>query len=189
MRAGAASLAICMPQMPRAAQTWPQSEQTQDGRPFAIRPIRIEDAQRDRDFLMHLSDDSRYKRMMGVCREPSAELIDRFVRVDRHRSMAFVAVVGHGDAEVIIGAVRYATLPSGQEAEFAIAVADDWQSCGVGSALLQTLIDYARSQGLRRLQGQVLANNRRMLEFARKHAFLLHPVPGEYTLVEITRDL
>lgn len=176
--------------MPEAAvQYWQRSGQTHDGRPFVIRPIRIEDAQRDRDFLMHLSEDSRYKRMMGICREPSPEVLDRFVHVDRHGSMAFVAVAGQSDAEIIVGAARYAAAPGATEAEFAIAVADEWQSCGIGSALLHVLVEYAQSQGLRRLQGLVLANNMPMLEFARKHAFRAHPVPGEYTLVEIGRDL
>jgi acetyltransferase len=182
------SAVIRMPEAP-PAQIWRQSLRTRDGRPFSIRPIGAQDAQRDRDFLMRLSEDSRYKRMMGVCRDPSPELIDRFVHVDRHGSMAFVAVVGAGTAESIIGAARYAAPAGSQDAEFAIAVADEWQSRGVGSALLQALLEYARSQGLRRLQGVVLANNGRMLQFARKHAFLLRPVPGEYTLVEITRDL
>ena len=174
---------------PPPVPTWRRSGRTHDGRLFAIRPIDIEDAQGDRDFLMRLSEDSRYKRMMGICREPSPELIDRLVHVDWHRSMAFVAIAGPDDTQTIIGAARYAATPTAEEAEFAIAVADEWQSRGVGSALLQTLIEYARSQGLSRLQGLVLANNRRMLEFARKHAFRARPLPGEYTLVEITRDL
>jgi acetyltransferase len=171
------------------APLWQRSGRTHDNRAFLIRPIRVEDAQRDREFLMHLSEESRYKRLMGACREPSPALIDRFVHVDRHGSMAFVAVVGPRDAQTIIGAVRYAAAPGANEAEFAIAVADEWQSCGVGSALLQALIEYARSQGVRRLQGLVFANNKRMLDFANRHAFVLCPAPGEYTLVEITKDL
>jgi len=183
------SAVIRMPEAP-PAQIWRQSLQTRDGRAFSIRPIGADDAQRDRDFLMRLSEDSRYKRMMGICRDPSPELIERLVHVDRHGSMAFVALVGRpGTAESIIGAARYAAVAGSQDAEFAIAVADEWQSRGVGSVLLRALLEYARSQGLRRLQGVVLANNGRMLEFARKHAFVLRPVPGEYTQVEITRDL
>ena len=64
---------------------------------------------------MHLSEESRYKRMMGACREPSPELIDRFVHVDRHGSMAFVAVAGQDDTQTIIGAARYAPHPSAKK--------------------------------------------------------------------------
>lgn len=166
---------------------WERSVRTRDQRQCTIRPIRIEDAQRDREFLMHLSDDSRYKRMMGTCREPSPELIERFVHVDQHGSMAFVAVAG--DPEAIVAVTRYASVPGRPEAEFAIAVADEWQSCGVGSALLSILCEYARSQGLPRLRGFVLANNKPMLDFARKHLFALRPSPEDRTLVEITKDV
>ena len=173
----------------RSTQLWQRSGRTRDERPFLIRPIRIEDAQRDREFLMHLSEESRYKRLMSACREPSAALIDRFVHVDQHRSMAFVAVAGPSDREVIIGAARYAGSSEANEAEFAIAVADEWQSAGVGSALLDILCEYARLQGVQRLQGLVFANNERMLELARKHAFVLRAAAGDSTLVEIMKDL
>jgi acetyltransferase len=171
----------------RFSSSWERSNTTRDQRRYTIRPIRIEDARRDRDFLMNLSEDSRYKRLMSACREPSPELIDRFVHVDMHGSMAFVAVAG--DPEIIIGAARYVGLPGSADAEFAIAVADEWQSGGVGSALLQLLCDYARMQGMRRLQGIVFANNERMLELARKHLFSVQLSPEDRTLAEITKVL
>lgn len=183
----AGSVAVSGVSGAHCASPWEQSARTHDQRQYRIRPIRIEDAQRDREFLMHLSEDSRYKRMMSACREPSPQLIDRFVHVDRHGSMAFVAVAGA--SETIIGAARYASIPGSPDAEFAIAVADDWQSCGVGSALLNILCAYAGSQGMQGLQGLVFANNARMLKLARKHGFALRPAPGDRTLVEITKTL
>ena len=101
--------------------------------------------------------------------------------------MAFVAVAG--DPEAIVGAARYASAPGSPDAEFAIAVADEWQSCGVGSALLSILGDYARSQGVPCLRGLVFANNDRMLDLARKHLFALRSLPEDRTLVEITKNL
>jgi acetyltransferase len=173
----------------RFAPQWQRIGRARDGRSYRIRPIRVEDAQADRSFLMHLSADSRYKRMMGTCREPSPALIDRLVHVDRRSSMAFVAVVGPVDAEVIIGVARYAAIAGASEAEFAIAVADEWQSHGIGSTLLEVLFEYARCQGLHCLRGLVLANNERMLELARKHLLALRRVAGDGTTIEVTKDL
>ena len=169
--------------------SWQRPGRTRDHRSFTIRPIRIEDAERDREFLMSLSEDSRYKRLMGACREPSPALIDRFVHVDLHDTMAFVAVVGASNAQTIIGAARYAMSPQTGDAEFAIAVADEWQSCGVGSALLGVLCDYARRQGVRCLRGVVFANNERMLRLAHKHLFMQRPAQGDRTLLEISKIL
>jgi acetyltransferase len=136
---------------------------------------------------MHLSEDSRFMRMMGTLREPSPALLDRFVHVDQSSSMAFVAVAGPIESETIIGVARYACGAGASEGEFAIAVADEWQSRGVGSTLLQVLFEYARLRGLRCLRGLVLASNERMLDLARKHLMTLSRDPAEATLIEVSR--
>jgi hypothetical protein len=92
------------------AAQWQRTARTRDGIDYRIRPIRIEDAERDRAFIIHLSEASRYKRLMGSVREPSQELIDRFVRIDYQHDMAFVAVVDQLGAERIIGVARYAAV-------------------------------------------------------------------------------
>jgi acetyltransferase len=168
--------------------SWRREARTRSGREYAIRPIRADDAQRDRDFLVRLSAESRYRRMMGSLREPSPSLIDRFVHVDYRGSMAFVAVINQGTAETIIGVARYALEPGTDHGEFAIAVADEWQSQGIGTALLRVLFEYARLQGSHRLNGLVLSSNERMLDLARKQLMTLRRIPSECT-VEVTKDL
>ncbi len=62
---------------------WPRYARTRDGVEYRIRPIRADDRERDRAFIAGLSTQSRYSRMMGLMREPSAELLDRLVRAVR----------------------------------------------------------------------------------------------------------
>jgi GNAT superfamily N-acetyltransferase len=50
------------------------------------------------------------------------------------------------------------------EAEYAIAVADDWQGRGLGTALLHALEQRAREEGIEWFTGLVLADNRQMLD-------------------------
>lgn len=138
---------------------------------------------------MHLSEESRFKWLMGTVREPSPALLERFVNVDGCGSMAFVAVAGPVEAETIIGVARYACSPGSSAGEFAIAVADEWQSRGVGTALLQVLFEYARLQGLHCLWGRVLAGNERMLELARKQFMGLRRDPSDATLIEVSKNL
>ena len=52
-------------------------------------------------------------------------------------------------------AVRYAPNADGETAEFALAVADDWQGKGLGHALLERLCDAARAAGYRALYGHI----------------------------------
>lgn len=144
---------------------WPRHCRTRDGAAYRIRPIRADDTERDRAFIKGLSESSRYNRLMGLSREPSSELLDHLVHVDYQRDMALVAVVGEGEFETIIGVARYCGDPDASE--FAIAVADEWQSRGIGATLTRFLFSYAKAHGVRRLYGIVFANNARMLNLAR----------------------
>jgi acetyltransferase len=168
---------------------WQRIARTRDGIDYRIRPIRIEDAERDRAFIIHLSEASRYKRLMGSLREPSPALIDRFVRVDYHHDMAFVAVVDQLGVERIIGVARYSAVPDETDAEFAVAVADDWQSRGVGMTLLRLLFEYAKAQGVCRVHGLIFASNDRMLDFARKLQLKIRSLTDDPTVLEAARDL
>ena len=57
-----------------------------------------------------------------------------------------------------------------REAEAAFSIEADWQSHGVGSALLDRTLLAARNRGIKTLHMACLANNRRMQELARKFA-------------------
>jgi acetyltransferase len=161
---------------------------TRDQVTYAIRPIRADDAARERAFIIGLSPESRYTRMMYTMNEPSADLVYRFVHVDYHRSMAFVAVVGQGDDERIIGVARYATTPT-EGVEFAISVADVWQGRGIADALTRLLFDYARIEGIRTLHAKILATNQRMIEFSRWLGMSIHAVPEDRMMVKASIDL
>ncbi|HEV8441975.1 MAG TPA: GNAT family N-acetyltransferase [Steroidobacteraceae bacterium] len=139
---------------------------TADGIPYRIRAIRPDDAQRERDFIAAMSPQSRYQRFQNSLREPGDALIASLVNVDRHRTMALVAVVGAGDTERIIGVARYAADADGG-CEFAVAVADDWQGRGIGRTLVPLLFEHAAKQDFTTIYGTVLADNPRMIDFAR----------------------
>ena len=144
---------------------FPRTAHTSGGDPYRIRPIRADDAQRERDFINGLSTQSRYQRFMHSVREPDDALVDSLVNIDRHRTMALVAVTGTGDQERIVGVARYAA-DNDQECEFAVAVADEWQCRGIGTTLARLLFDYAASEGFQTIHGTVLADNQRMIELA-----------------------
>jgi acetyltransferase len=120
--------------------------------------------------------------------ESSPDLVDRFVRVDYHQNMAFVAVVGEGGDERFIGVARYAA--NGDEGyEFAVVTADEWQARGVGATLSHLLFDYARIEGIRTLHAKILVTNNRMIEFARKLGMSIHFSPEDPMILKASMDL
>lgn len=150
---------------PDPAGHWPRQAHTADGTGFRIRPLRPDDAERERSFIRDLSEQSRYRRFMHGMREASDALIEQLLDLDYRQTMALVAVVGEGALERIIGVARYCA-DNDTECEFAVVIADDWQCRGIGTALTPLLFEYAAHAGFSTIYGTVLADNRRMIEFA-----------------------
>ena len=134
--------------------------------PYRIRAMTAGDADRDRAFISKLSSRSRYQRFMHSMREPAPELIRGLANVDGHRNVALVACVGEPPDETIVGVARYSVDRAG-ECEFAVAVADDWQCRGIGSALMRSLFEHAAREGHEVIYGNILADNGAMIDLAR----------------------
>jgi acetyltransferase len=150
----------------RPAPRWPVTAYTDNRLEYHIRPITPADRERERDFIARMSPESRYLRFMHPLREVSEKQLDEFVTVDGRRTMALIATVGAGDEERIIGVARYAADQGGDECEFAVAVADDWQGLGVGTTLIPLLFEHAARAGFSVIYGNVLVGNQRMVELA-----------------------
>jgi acetyltransferase len=144
-----------------------------------IRPIRLQDAQAFRQFVERLSPESRYGRFQYVVKEVSPALLRLLVEADLRNHVALVAE----HEGIVVGEARYVRQEEG--AEFALAVADDWRRRGVGKRLFQELLDYARRDGLKRLDGEVLAWNQSMLGFVEQHGFRVRAHPGDERLLRI----
>jgi acetyltransferase len=169
---------------------WDKTAYTHDGAEFLIRPIRPADADRERDFIAALSAESSYNRFMHVMREASPSFVRQMVTVDYDRTMAFIALVGEGNAQKIIGIARYAAKVDEKcDCEFAVAVADEWQSRGVGTALMRLLFDYCRSQGFIRTHGIIFASNAHMVELAHDLGLVTQHVPGDCSVLEASGKL
>jgi acetyltransferase len=139
-----------------------------DGREVGVRPIRPEDAARERRFFDRLSERSRFQRFMNHLKELPPRLLARFTQLDYDRELALVAL--WQDEFVAVG--RYAPNPDGVSAEFALVVADGWQGKGLGHALLERLCAAARAAGYDALVGNILEANHDMLALAAHLGFV-----------------
>jgi acetyltransferase len=142
-----------------------------DGTRVPVRPIRPEDAERERKFVTGLSDQSRYLRFMQHLPALTPQMLARFTQVDYDRELALVALERARGKEKIVAVARYVGNPDRESAEFAIVVADAWQGRGLGRALMQLLITHAKRRGFARLVGNVLAINTTMLDMVAKLGF------------------
>lgn len=160
-----------------AADRWTAT--LRSGRAVVIRPIEASDEAAEREFLLRLSPIARHRRFLEQFRIPSAALVQRLTHIDPLRETAFVATADEGRRECIVGACRFAIGTSGDDAECAIAVRDDWQSQGLGELLMRHLIQAARERGLARLWSIDEADNSDMADLAARLGFTRRADPSE----------
>ncbi|UCV13489.1 bifunctional acetate--CoA ligase family protein/GNAT family N-acetyltransferase [Quatrionicoccus australiensis] len=171
-----------------------QEWQMNDGKVVTIRPIRPEDAELEQEFVKRMSDESRYYRFMDTLRELTQTMLVRFTQIDYDREMALVATLPPEDEvaegkEYQIGVARYVVNPDGESVEFALAVGDDWQKCGVGRKLMMALIDCARAKGYRAVVGDVLSTNSKMFRLMTSLGFTIHPHPDDTAVKRVVKPL
>jgi acetyltransferase len=136
-----------------------------DGRHATLRPIRDSDTDALRRFFLGLSPQSRVFRFHGVVNLLPDAVMRAMTQSDGEERVVLVAEASTDDGvSRLVAEARYVVDPDRRDrAEFAIAVADGWQGSGLGRALIVHLQQLARAQGLRGLDGSVLAGNGPML--------------------------
>lgn len=159
------------------------------GQAVTLRPLSPDDFEIEREFILGLSLETRNRRLLGGAPPVTDEYVARLTRIDYPRELALAAVVMLEARETLVGVARYALEPDGTGCEFALVVADAWQGCGLGAFLLENLIVAARAQhGVPRMSGYTFATNRPMLGLARRLGFRVERVPGDATLLLVTRN-
>ena len=149
-----------------ALDGWVGEYRTRRGDVVCTRPLRPDDREREIAFINSLSERSRYFRLFTPLKTLPRHLVDQLMDVDYRRRMAFVATTRRNGGEQLVGVARYGVADGQGAAEFAVSVADAWQRCGVASALMKQLSRYASEQGIRRLVGLILPDNRAMIALA-----------------------
>ncbi|MGE3315182.1 MAG: GNAT family N-acetyltransferase, partial [Planctomycetaceae bacterium] len=150
-----------------------------DGTPIAIRPIRLEDESLMVAFHESLSFETvhqRYWHAMALSERTSHERLVRVCDTDFDREVAIVAdrLNPETSQHQILGVGRLSRDPGADVAEFAVIVSDAWQGKGIGTVLLRQLIEIGRRERIRRIFGNILSENVRMLDVCRELGFQLH---------------
>ncbi|WP_436792081.1 bifunctional acetate--CoA ligase family protein/GNAT family N-acetyltransferase [Yinghuangia sp. YIM S10712] len=140
-----------------------------DGTMLRLAPAATSDEPSVRALFERLSPESLHMRFFGGSQRAATDTARRICAVDAPGAGALLA--WHGGAA--IGAAEfYSTAPG--EAELAVTVADDWHHRGVGTLLIEHLIDVARAQGVRFWTADVLSGNRAMLRVLQDMGLPLH---------------
>ena len=116
-------------------------------------------------------------------------MLARFTQIDYDREMAFIVVAQVDASEKEIAVARYIKNVDNIGCEFAIVVADEWQHRGIARRLMERLIECAREQGLRYIEGTVIAENREMLALTESLHFSTQREKDDSSLVHVKKIL
>jgi acetyltransferase len=148
---------------------WERTCRLPDGTAVFVRPVRPEDERLYGPFFVQVTAQDLRLRFFTQIKEFSHAFIARMTQLDYARAMAFVAVDQvRGD---LLGVARLHANADYDRAEYAVLVRSDMKGKGLGWLLMQTLIEYARNEGLSRIEGQVLKENTTMLTMCRELGF------------------
>jgi acetyltransferase len=172
-----------------AIAPYPQQLETvarlRDGTALRVRPLRPEDEPMLQDLAAHMSREDLRLRFFTPVSGLSHAAAARLSQLDYDRELALLA-----EREgVALGVAHIFADPDNLRAEYAIAVRSDWKGRGVGYLLMERLIDIARRRGIGELVGEVLRENKSMLQMCRELGFMIVSQPTDPTIMLVSKKL
>ena len=129
---------------------------------FTVRPARVADARPMAELFAAVAEERS-----GIASEPPVDVDARTLQFTASITSSIVAVA----RDQIIGLIHVEASRHGF-GEFGMLVDREWRGRGVGSALIQAAIGWARDQGLHRLCLEVFPQNEAAIALYRKCGFV-----------------
>ena len=151
-----------------------------DGTFVILRPIKPEDEILVYNLFQSLSEETMRFRFFQLIRDVSHETLTRYCNMDYDREIAIVAEKKK-DNRRIIGIARLILEPGRKRGEFAVVVGDQWHGLGLGSKLVDYIIEIGKDMGLETIGGDILSRNLKMIRLCTKKGFKMETVDEEIT--------
>src|SRR5499426_569062 len=156
---------------------WERRTELRDGTKILVRPVRPEDEPLYGPFLAAVTQQDLRLRFFAPVKEFGHTFVARFTQIDYARAMAFIAI--EESSGNMLGVVRLHADANYERGEYAILVRSDLKGRGLGYLLMQMIIEYARAEGLKTIEGQVLAENTAMLAMCTELGFSISSDPSD----------
>jgi acetyltransferase len=163
---------------------------THDGVRLILRDIHPNDFEAlQRGFAGLTAQEVRYRFLHPITELPEA-LARRLCDIDREHAVALVLIDPPSAKEPEIHAVARGFIdPVTLSAEFALVVQHQLAGHGVGTLLMERLMEASRALGATELWGDVLAENGTMLELCEHLGFSRRPAFDDPGVIRVTKPL
>lgn len=169
------------------ARQYYEKETLRNGLEIVIRAARPDDAARIVEAFNALEAESIYMRFFGPKKEISEDELQRFTKIDFDTRVVLLGTIERDGREIVIASGTYIRT-SGDSAEVAFVVEEDYQRLGISRRLLTHLGKIAVANGLQSFIAEVLPYNSAMLGVFRSCGWPMKSSTSDGT-VHITLDL
>jgi len=160
-----------------AAGSYPKEYVTswrlRDGRTVLLRPIKPEDEPLWLEMFQKFSEEAIRYRFFELIKDTPHRVRARYCNIDYEKEIAIVAELAEMGQRHILGVVRLTMEPDKKKGEIAFIVADPYQSLGLGTKLVEYMIEICQDLGMETIYGMVLPYNVRAIRLLRKSGFAI----------------
>ncbi|MCJ7693005.1 MAG: GNAT family N-acetyltransferase, partial [Sedimentisphaerales bacterium] len=134
-----------------------------EGTEIFFRPVKPTDEAELSEMLYSLSEQSVKTRYMAHTMAFPHKDVQQLTNIDYRQDISIVGTVPGVSGEHVVALAQYFLDPKTRAAEVAFIVQDEWQQKGMGTLLLDYLIQIAKSRGVKRFYAKVMPINKPML--------------------------
>jgi acetyltransferase len=144
-----------------------------NGREVLLRPIKPEDEPLWLEMFQSFSDESIRYRFFQILKDTPHEVRVRYCNIDYDREIAIVAELTGEERKKILGVGRLSIELDGKSGELAFIIGDQWQGLGLGTKMVDYVLEIAKEMGVETVYAIMLPDNYRALNLTKKMGFKL----------------
>jgi len=144
-----------------------------NGQKVLLRPIKPEDEPMWLEMFQTFSEESIRYRFFQILKDTPHEVRVRYCNIDYDREIAIVPELEENGQRKILGVTRLSIEPDGKSGEMAFIVTDYWQGLGLGTKMVDYVLDIAKEKGIETVYAIMLQDNYRALALTKKMGFTL----------------
>ncbi|MBS7604898.1 MAG: bifunctional acetate--CoA ligase family protein/GNAT family N-acetyltransferase [Candidatus Bathyarchaeia archaeon] len=150
-----------------------------DGSKVILRPARPEDEPLIIELFKTFSTETLRSRFFRTVKEIDHYLAAKYCNIDYSREVTIVAETETDGKKRLIGMAELIVQPDGCSSEISVVVGDPWQNKGLGSIMIDHLIEIGKDMGQKRLFGEFLAENKKIFYILQKRGFEIKKINEE----------
>lgn len=143
-----------------------------NGQTVLLRPIKPDDEQMWVEMFKNWSEETIHYRFFGTIKVPlTHEFSASCTNIDQDREVAIVAELEEEGHRGLLGVVRLFVEPIWKTGEIAFVVTDSWHGQGLGSKLVDSIIEISKDKKLETIYAIILHDNYRAIGLMKKMGF------------------